>query len=159
MSEQPYERVESDGERLDRNWNEMLQELRVVQTGSQILAAFLLTLAFQPRFAELTPFQVSVYLCLVVAAAGTTALALTPVVLHRMLFRQGAKDRVVARTNGILVASLAGVGLVLVGTLVLIFDVVLGGWAGLIAGLAAALLVPALWFAVPWSARRPSHER
>lgn len=151
--EDGYARDEPESDRLDRNWNEILQELRVVQTGSQILAAFLLTLAFQPRFETLTAFQVVVYLVLVVLAAGTTALALAPVVLHRMLFRRGAKDSIVARANGVLGASLIGVGLVLVGTLVLIFDVVLGGWAGLLAGAVAAVIVPALWLAIPFSAR------
>jgi hypothetical protein len=151
--EDGYARDESEPERLDRNWNEILQELRVTQTGSQILAAFLLTLAFQPRFADLTAFQVTVYLVLVVLAAGTTALALAPVVLHRMLFRRGAKDRIVARANGVLLASLVGVGLVLVGTLVLIFDVVVGGAAGLVAGGAAFVIVPLLWLALPLSAR------
>ncbi len=151
--EDGYVRDESESTRLDRNWNEILQELRVTQTGSQILAAFLLTLAFQPRFEDLTPFQVGVYLVLVVLAAGTTALALAPVVLHRLLFRRGAKDRIVARANRVLLASLIGVGLVLVGTLVLIFDVVLGGWAGTVAGIVAALVVPGLWLAIPFSAR------
>ena len=67
------DRHESLNERMDRNWNEILQELRVTQTGTQIFTGFLLTIAFQSRFSELTTFQVRVYLILVTAAVLTTA--------------------------------------------------------------------------------------
>src|SRR5829696_5923420 len=72
-------RNESLNERMDRNWNEILQELRVTQTGTQIFTGFLLTIAFPARFSELTTFQIRVYLILVVAAVLTTALGLAPV--------------------------------------------------------------------------------
>src|SRR5665648_414537 len=71
--EQPGDgRSETPAERLDRNWNEILQELRVTQTGIQILTGFLLTVPFQQRFAELTDDQRRIYLTLVVLAAVTT---------------------------------------------------------------------------------------
>ena len=88
-------RDESVNERMDRNWNEILQELRVTQTGTQIFTGFLLTIAFQQRFSDLTTFQTRVYLILVIAAVLTTALGLAPVNLHRALFRKGAKVTVV----------------------------------------------------------------
>src|ERR687889_1343064 len=88
-------RNETLNERMDRNWNEMLQELRVTQTGTQIITGFLLAIAFQNRFAELDRFQEGVYLGLVLAAVLTTALGLAPVNLHRVLFRKHAKEVVV----------------------------------------------------------------
>ena len=136
-------------EQLDRNWNELLQELRVTQTGTQILTGFLLTLAFQPRFTELDAFQVDVYLALVIAACLTTALALAPVSLHRILFRQGAKTEIVRIGNAIVKATLVGVATVLVGVSLLIFDVVIGRSAGLIAGGATLLVVLLAWLIVP----------
>ena len=72
-------RDESVNERMDRNWNEILQELRVTQTGTQIFTGFLLTIAFQQRFSDLTTFQTRVYLILVISAVLTTALGLAPV--------------------------------------------------------------------------------
>src|SRR3954452_20721207 len=90
-------RHESESEQSDRNWNEMLQETRIVQTGTQILSGFLLTIAFQPRFATLTPLQHHLYLLQVLAATVTTALSLAPVVLHRRMFRQHEKREVVQR--------------------------------------------------------------
>src|SRR5688572_32891834 len=80
-------RDETLNERMDRNWNEILQELRVTQTGTQIFTGFLLTIAFQSRFSELTHSQVRVYLTLVTAAVLTTALGLAPVHFHRGLLR------------------------------------------------------------------------
>src|SRR6476620_11773155 len=95
-------RNETVNQRMDRNWNEMLQELRVTQTGTQILTGFLLTIAFQPTFKSLTPFQHTVYLILVSIAVLTTALGLAPVNLHRTLFRQHAKRVVVDTAHLIL---------------------------------------------------------
>lgn len=62
-------RDETQNERMDRNWNELLQELRVTQTGTQILSGFLLTLVFQPRFASLDALQRGLYVALVILAA------------------------------------------------------------------------------------------
>jgi hypothetical protein len=151
-------RDESENERLDRNWAEILQELRVTQTGTQILTGFLLTLAFQPRFTDLDAFQVDVYLVLVVLAALTTALALTPVSLHRTLFREGAKEGLVRVGNRILESTLLGVALVLTGTLLLIFDVVLGRTAGILAAVIATLVFLGFWFLLPTLAN-PSKRR
>jgi hypothetical protein len=142
-------RDEPETERLDRNWTEILQELRVTQTGTQILTGFLLTLAFQPRFADLDAFQVDVYLVLVVLAAVTTALALAPVSLHRTLFREGAKEQIVLIGNRILKATLLGVALVLTGTLLLIFDVVVGRAAGIVAVSISVVVVLVFWLLVP----------
>ena len=101
-------RDESLNERMDRNWNEILQELRVTQTGTQIFTGFLLTIAFQTRFGELTTFQVRVYLVLVIAAVLTTALGLAPVNLHRGLFRKGAKMTIVQTAHIIMRITLVG---------------------------------------------------
>ena len=127
-------RDESLNERMDRNWNEILQELRVTQTGTQILSGFLLAVAFQPKFEELDRFQLTVYLILVIIAGLTTALALAPVGLHRALFRKQAKERIVTIGHVLLMMALIGVGLVLTGTALLIFDFVLDRTAGLMAG-------------------------
>src|SRR5215216_285741 len=125
-------RDESVNERMDRNWNEILQELRVTQTGTQIFTGFLLTIAFQTRFTELTTFQVRVYLVLVVAAVLTTALGLAPVNLHRGLFRKHAKMIVVETAHIIMRITLVGVAVMLIGTVLLIFDLVVGRDAALI---------------------------
>lgn len=136
-------------ERLERNWSEILQELRVTQTGTQILTGFLLTLAFQQRFTDLDELQVNIYLGLVIAAAVTTALGLAPVSLHRTLFRRGAKEQIVRVGNVILKATLVGVALVLTGTILLIFDVVVGLTAGIIAASASLVVTGLMWVLLP----------
>lgn len=145
-------------DKLDRNWNEILQELRVIQTGTQILTGFLLTLAFQQRFGELTQEQVDIYLVLVGLAVVTTAMGLAPVSLHRALFRQGAKDNIVRIGNNILKATLVGVALVLTGTVLLIFDVVIGTAAGIIAAAVTLLVTILIWLIVP-SLAHPRRNR
>lgn len=147
-------RHESQDERSDRNWGEMLQETRITQTGTQILSGFLLTIAFQPRFDTLTPWQHLLYLGLVVASTLTTALALTPVYLHRRLFRRHAKAVVVAYGHRLLSGALVGLVVVMTGTVLLIFDVVVG-LGGAVAATSGVLLALLLIGVLPaWHARR-----
>lgn len=151
-------RDESLDERMDRNWNEMLQELRVTQTGTQILTGFLLAIAFQNRFEDLTTFQHRVYLTLVMAAVITTALGLAPVNLHRELFRQHAKEVLVKIAHVLMRLTLLGVGLVLVGTVLLIFDVAAGRESAWIAAGATCVLL-AVIAALPQILRRARPEQ
>ena len=138
------DRDETFSERMDRNWNEMLQELRVTQTGTQIITGFLLAIAFQNRFAELDRFQEGVYLGLVLAAVLTTALGLAPVNLHRVLFRKHAKEAVVEIAHVLLRITLVGVGIILTGTVLLIFDVVLNRNVAVIAAAVVAVVLVAI---------------
>jgi hypothetical protein len=142
-------RDETETERLDRNWEELLQELRVTQTGTQILTGFLLTLPFQQRFATLDGAQRTIYLGLVTMAVLATLSALAPVSLHRTLFRMGAKPQIVRITNGLLALTLVFVAITLTGTTVLIFDVVAGRAAGLVAGSVTLVLAVLAWLALP----------
>jgi hypothetical protein len=142
-------RNESVNERMDRNWNEMLQELRVTQTGTQILSGFLLTIAFQPTFADLPAFDKGVYLVLVVAATVTTALALAPVHLHRGLFRQHSKAVLVQTGHLLLRAALVGLAIVITGTVLLIFDVATGDRTVAVLAAASIAAVLAVLGAVP----------
>ncbi|HEY5978312.1 MAG TPA: DUF6328 family protein [Microlunatus sp.] len=138
-------RDETQNERMDRNWNDLLQELRVTQTGTQILSGFLLTLVFQPRFATLDSVQRGLYVALVLLAATTIVLGLAPVNLHRALFHQLLKPSIVRFGHIALRLQLAGVALIVVGTVLLILDVGLGRRAGLIgaAGILTLVLVAA----------------
>jgi amino acid transporter len=152
--EPPLDSTETEAERVERNWNEILQELRVIQTGTQILTGFLLALAFQPRFAELGQVEVTTYLVLVALAGIATVLALAPVSLHRALFRKRAKPEIVRLAHRLLMVTLVAVALTLAGTTVLIFDVVVGPTAGLIAGAVALIVIAAAWLLMPAIVRR-----
>ncbi|MDR6865575.1 hypothetical protein J2Y69_000157 [Microbacterium resistens] len=147
-------RGESPAERADRNWDELLQELRVMQTGTQILTGFLLAVAFQPRFAAMAPEQVALYIVLVALAAVATVLALTPVGLHRALFHQHRKEALVAIASRIVAVDLAVIGVLSAGVTTLIVDFTIGRPAGIAAFIASIVLVAALWLILPRLARR-----
>ena len=149
----PDGRDESAPERADRNWNEVLQELRVMQTGTQILTGFLLALAFQPAFGDLNDGQRAVYLALVVLSALSSIVALAPVALHRMLFQQRAKPQVVAYGHAALVTALVTVSVLLVGVVGFVFDVVVDGTAAIVAVIALTLVILTLWVAAPLTIR------
>lgn len=149
-----YTRDESDGHRLDRNWNDLLQEFRVLQTGVQLLAGFLLTLPFHSTFKDLDTFQRNLYLGLVLLAAVTTACMLVPIAVHRRVFQRHVKHRVVmvghklARIVVVLVACL------ITGIATFIFDVVLGRDAAMVVGAAMLLLSVVALAVVPALAAR-----
>ncbi|WP_345360039.1 DUF6328 family protein [Citricoccus nitrophenolicus] len=108
-------RHETTGEKQDRNWNDLLQELRVMQTGTQIVTAFLVTLPFQARFDDLAGELIGWYVALLVAAVMLTVLMLLPVAIHRRFFGRHVKHRTVQLGHRVLRICLAGMGLLLAG--------------------------------------------
>jgi hypothetical protein len=144
---------ETVAQRLDRNYTELLQELRVAQTGVQILFAFLLTLAFTQRFAETDGFQRFVYVVTLLFAAGAAALLIAPVAFHRLVFRRRQKDDLVDAANRFALGGLAMLFVAMVGAVLLILDVVLGDFrAFLLTGLVAAWFL-GLWLVLPLTSR------
>ena len=146
-------RKESEAERLDRNLGELLQELRVAGLGVQVLFGFLLSLPFTNRFSHLSPGQRNLYLATIVLAAVATALLLGPVAYHRLVFRQGRKERLVRAANVMAVTGLATVGLAVSAAILLVTGYVASGLtAGLITGF-VTLLFASLWFVLPLARR------
>ncbi|WP_291811337.1 DUF6328 family protein [Cellulomonas sp.] len=143
------DRNETFVERMDRNWAELLQELRVTQTGAQILTGFLLTLPFQARFSDLDAYQQDVFLVLVLLAVLATILIVAPVSLHRLLFRRRLKPQLVDAGHWFARAGLAALALVLTGATMLLFDVVLTRTAGIVAGGAVLLTIVVAWLVLP----------
>lgn len=148
------QRNETTTERLDRNWVDLLQELRVVQTGVQLLTGFLLTLPFQQRFTELTAFGRVLYIVTVAASVLATGLLVAPVMIHRLLFRRHARVVMVTFAHRLAVAGTSTLGVALVGVVLLVFDAVFGRTTGVVAASVAALVLLTLWCVLPLSLRR-----
>jgi membrane associated rhomboid family serine protease len=147
-------RDETAAERADRNFSELLQELRVAQTGVQILFAFLLTLPFTQRFGRLDVEQRAVYLSTLVATTLATACLIGPVSQHRVLFRLRRKPELVKVANRLAIVGLAFLLVSVIGAVYLIFDVVVGApVAGPVAGLLGLLMV-LIWYIQPLWERR-----
>ena len=144
-----YARDEAESEKLDRNWGELLQELRITQTGLQLLSGFLLTLPFTQVFPTLDDGQKSLYLALVVIAGVAVGVNMAPIMLHRRVFRERRKDRVVALGHVMIQVVMGAVALLIVGMSVLIFSVVATWTAGILAGAALAVVLAFLLVVVP----------
>jgi hypothetical protein len=117
-----YSREESEAERLDRNYSELLQELRVAQTGVQILFAFLLSIAFQQRFSDIDAFQRTVYVITLLCAAMSALLLISPVSAHRVLFRRHRKDELVAFTGCVAAGGLIFLLAAMLGAVLFVVD-------------------------------------
>jgi Family of unknown function (DUF6328) len=142
-------REEGPLQRADRNMSELLQELRVAQTGVQILFAFLLALSFQPRFASIDEFQRWTYVVTLLLSVATAGLLVAPAAVHRVTFRRGVKIETVQLGHHLFTAALVLLALTLAGAVMLVLDVAVGrGFAVSVAVVAASMLL-ALWFLLP----------
>jgi hypothetical protein len=147
-------RDETDAERYDRNWLDLMQELRVAQTGVQVLAGFLLTVPFSFRFGDVASHDRVLFLVAFGLAVLTIGLMVAPVAMHRLLFARHQKDRLVRMADRTAKLGLAALGLTLVAVTALIFSVVLGTGEGVVAGVVVLVFYASVWVALPVSLLR-----
>lgn len=142
-------RHENVTERLDRNWASLLQELRVVETGVQLLTGLLLTLPFQQRFTVLDHPMRLVYLATVACSVVSTVLLVAPVGVHRVLFRRHRLPVLVSAAHRLAFAGLLSLGLAMVGVTDIVFDTVSGRRAGIASGAVALVAFSFCWLVLP----------
>ena len=143
-------RNETALQRIDRNLVELLQEVRVVQTGVQVLFAFLLTAPLAARFHDLSAFQRLTYFATLLAAGAAAILLIAPTAYHRILFRLGDKEHLVTVANRFTLAGLACVALSMTGALLLVTDLLFADTVVVIVTTALAAMTCVLaWCLVP----------
>jgi Family of unknown function (DUF6328) len=142
-------REETESERLDRNLQEMLGELRVALPGVQVLFAFLLVVPFNQRFASVTQFQKTVFFATLLFTAASTVCLIAPTVHHRLEFRQQDKSRIVHTGNRIVVLGLLLLAVAMTGAVLFVTDFLYGSTTTIVvaAGVGAAFAV--FWYAIP----------
>ena len=144
---------ETEKQRWDRNFADLLQELRVAQTGVQILFAFLLTLPFSSGFPQTTQFQKDTYVVALIAAACATAMIISPVAFHRALFRQGRKPELVRYAHRMATGGLAFMLVAMVSSVLLITDFLLSLWPAIILTAITGVVFLTFWAALPFARR------
>lgn len=140
---------ESERQRWQRNFTELLQELRVAQTGVQILFAFLLILAFTPGFHGGDTFARTTYLTALLAAAGATALLIAPVAHHRLLFRRDQKPLLVRTASRMAYGGLMLLIIAMVSAVLLATDAILARPVAVAISAVIGVLFLLLWGALP----------
>jgi Family of unknown function (DUF6328) len=153
------DRDETEAQRLDRNWSSLLQELRVAQTGVQLLTGFLLTLPFQQRFTQLDGIMRTVYLVTVACSIGATVLLVAPVSMHRLLFRRHRLSTLVSAAHSYAMVGMVLLGVALAGVAVVIFDTVVGRTGAWVAGGCTLAALVAFWYAMPLLGRGDKDNR
>jgi len=149
MPDRPSGRDESEGERLDRNLAELLQELRVALPGVQVLFAFLLAVPFQQNFTKISSFQEKVYFATLLCTAIAAALLISPTAYHRLTFHLQQKRELVLVSNRLSIAGLGFLALAMTGAIMLITDVLFGGVATAVFSTASAAMFVVLWGLLP----------
>ena len=154
----PSERTESEQERLNRQLDQLLNELRVAMPGVQVLFAFLLAVPFQQRFAAVTDFQKGVYFVTLLAAAAASALFIAPTAFHRLRFKARDKPYLIAISSRLAVAGLVCLAIAMNGAVLLVTDVLFDGTAVVATVAITTALYIGLWF-VLGIVRRLGRER
>jgi hypothetical protein len=156
--EQPP-RGEQESERLGRNVTDLLNELRVAGAGIQVMFAFLLVVPFNAGWQRTSVFDRWVYFVALLCIAIAAVLLIAPSVHHRLLFRQRERDYLVRVGTRLAIVAAAFLAVGLSGIMVLISNFVFGTLAAIVAGVAAAIVVCATWFALPLVRRRAGAKR
>lgn len=140
---------ESEHQRLTRNVNELLGELRVAQAGVQILFGFLLAVVFTPMFREMGLLEKSLHLSAVMLAVLSTALLSAPAAWHRVLFRAGRRYEILRKGNRLVLTGLVCLALAVTVTVALIGKVVFGTAAMIVLAVVVAIVFGYFWFFAP----------
>lgn len=148
----------SHDDRVERNWNELLQELRVTQTGIQILTGFLLTLPFTPRFQDLDAEQRLIYLITIVGSVATTGMIVAPVAFHRLLFHRQQRPWLVEAAHAMAKGGLLLLAVTTSGVILLVFDIVVSRAAAYCAATATLAGLLAVWAGIPLAAHGRRHK-
>jgi hypothetical protein len=150
------QRHETEAERIDRNFNELLGELRIALPGVQVLFAFLLTVPFSRNFSDLSSFERYLYLGVLLLTALSSALLIAPTAYHRMLFRRGFKPDILFFANRAAMGGLAVLALAMSGAILLITHVLFGEAAGIAVATVSGAVFAALWYLLPYARGRRS---
>jgi hypothetical protein len=142
-------REETEDERVDRNLQEMLGELRVALPGVQVLFAFLLVVPFNQRFAQVTDFQKTTYFVTLLFTTASTVCLIAPTAHHRLEFRRQHKGQIVATGNRIVILGLGFLAIAMTGAVLFITDYLYGTTTTAVAAIAVGVAFAVLWYAVP----------
>jgi FtsH-binding integral membrane protein len=145
---------ETQKDRLNRNLDQLLQELRVAIPGVQVLFAFLLAVPFSTRFNRVDQFERVIFFIALVFAAVSVVLLMAPSIQHRILFRHDEKHFLVHAGTTFAIAGMTALAIAMTFSLVLVAHFLYGIWAAVIAAAAAFAAFAAIWYAIPIDRRR-----
>jgi hypothetical protein len=142
-------RDETEEERIDRNLQEFLGELRVALPGVQVLFAFLLIVPFNQRFPDITSFQKTVYFVTLLLTAASSACLIAPTAQHRVEFRRQHKEQILLMANRLAIVGLGFLAIAMTGAILLITDLLYGSTLTAVVTVAVGIAFAALWYLIP----------
>ncbi|MCW3009515.1 MAG: hypothetical protein JWP17_4141 [Solirubrobacterales bacterium] len=142
----PSDRTEEEQEQLNRQLDELLQELRVAMPGMQILFGFLLTVPFNQRFVQVTDFQRDVYLVTLLCAATAAACFIAPTAYHRIMFRHHDKRRLIRLASRMALSGLVFLALAMSAAVLLVTDFLFAKGTTIVVTVVVVCLFAWLWF-------------
>ena len=152
----PDDDREDPGERVDRELIELLNELRVALPGVQVLFAFLLGIPFTQRFGELDATDRRVFFAAVLATAAATICFIAPTAHHRLRFRSGVKEHLLATANVLAIVGLVLLAFAITAVTFVLTDIIYPGTLPRLVASVMAAAFALVWFVLPFLYRRES---
>jgi hypothetical protein len=140
--------LETTKQRLEREHGELLQELRSLIPGAQVLFGFLLAIRFTGEFGKLDDAERYVYYVTLLSTALALVLYLAPAVYHRVRFREGDKEFLLHKANREALAGSVATALALTGALYLVTELVFGGVEAVVVSLVFFAVIAWRWWAI-----------
>jgi hypothetical protein len=150
----PNPHEETEHERIERDYVELLEEIRIALPGGEVILGFLLTAPFSERFSRLHETQKLVYFASLLCVALATALLLAPTAYHRIRFQEGDKPWITRRGTALVLAAMIAMVPGISGALFVVTDVTFSRLAALLVSGGVAVFLVGLWFVVPLMRRR-----
>ncbi len=135
-------------ERLEREHGELLEELRSLIPGAEVLFGFLLAIRFTAEFGNLTDTQRYVYYVTLLSTASALVFFLAPAAYHRIRFRAGDKEYMVTKGNREAIAGSVAISIAFTGVIYLVTDLVFGTSQAIIVAAGSFALIAWLWWGV-----------
>lgn len=140
-------------EELDQEWSELVEELRLVLPGADVLFGFLLVLPFQQAFGSLTAFQRGIYFGALIAAAVACVLLISPSVNHRLRWREGEKESLLRSATRMSIAATVCIAFAMIAAIAVITDLLFGSSATAIVTAVVATIFAWFWYGLPFWTR------
>jgi uncharacterized protein DUF6328 len=145
---------ETEAERLDRELIELLNELRVLLPGVQVLLAVLFTVPFTSGFRQTTDLQKDVFFAAVLAATVSSICLIAPSSHHRLLWRKGEKEHLLTTANRLAIAGTVFLAASMACAVFVVTDVIFSSAAAAVVAGVSGGTCALVWFGLPLAQRQ-----
>ena len=150
-----------DRGRFDREWSEILNEIRVALPGVQLLFGFLLAAPFTDPFRGMSELLRYGYFVCFLTTTASSAFLIAPSVYHRLHWRRDVvdKEQMLRTANTLAIVGGILLAFAMTSAVYIISVAIAGRGPAMVITILAGLLFAILWFALPLLRRNAERKQ